>query len=91
MPKPFTATRHVNFPDGQSGTETYCLIFTHMEGDPHIEIKFRDSYMHDSINVFDHATETTRVHNWDEFRQEVAEYMATLTRDGLRLDWVNSR
>lgn len=90
MAKPFTATRHVSFHDAINGPETYCLIFTHTEGDPHIEVKFRDGWVHDTIGVFDHATETTRVHNWDEFRKEVADYMQTVTQASIRLNWVNA-
>lgn len=87
----FTATRHASFHSyREDRDETYCLMFKHNEGDPHIEVNFRGKYMHDSINVFDHATETTRVHTWDEFRQEVADYMKTRDRDALRLDWINA-
>lgn len=92
MAKPFTATRHVSYANAIHGPETYCLIFTHREGDPHINIQFRDGWPHDTINVFDHRTQTTRVHNWDEFRREVDEYMQErVNRDSLRLDWVNAR
>lgn len=86
----FTATRHKSYADAVNGPETYCLIFTHTEGDQHIAVKFRDGWEHDVINVFDNATQTTRVHNWDQFRKEVADYMETVTQSGLRLDWVNA-
>ena len=85
----YIATRHRRFRSFRED-ETYVLIFTHQQGEPHIHIAFKDSHEHDTINVMNYEDDTTRVNSVADFKREVNEYTNALTRDALRVHWLNS-
>jgi hypothetical protein len=85
---PLVATRHRSFASLKHDREVYKLVFRWSPGSHYIGVEFAGHWVHDTINVFDYATDTVKISTWAEFREVIDEYMQGMDRDELRKRWL---
>jgi hypothetical protein len=83
------ATRHRSFASLKDEREVYKLVFRWAPGWHYIGVEFAGWWPHDTINVFDYATDTVKISTWAVFRECIDEYMQGMDRDELRRRWMN--